>query len=88
MAAFLFVLALGLAGFARVRRGSERQELALVEKAVNRAVVSCYALEGFYPPNIDYLIEHYGLAVDQERYYIYHEAFAPNVYPTIWVARR
>ncbi|HOG01361.1 MAG TPA: hypothetical protein PK438_06780 [Clostridia bacterium] len=87
-AVFLACLTLMLRGIERTRLGVEQKELALVERAVNRAVVSCYAMEGFYPPGIDYLIENYGLEVDQSKYYIHHEAFASNVYPTIWVARR
>ncbi len=88
VAIFAFVLTLALLGIEKTRRGAQAQQLALVERAVNRAVVACYAMEGFYPPTIDYLVENYGLAVDQDKYYIHHEAFAPNIYPAIWVARR
>lgn len=87
-AIFAFVLTLVLLGIEKTRRGVRAQELALVERAVNRAVIACYAMEGFYPPTIDYLVDNYGLAVDREKYYIQHEAFAPNIYPAIWVARR
>lgn len=87
-AVFTICLTLMLYGIERTRLGVEQKELALVERAVKRAVVSCYAMEGFYPPSIDYLVEHYGLEVDQSKYYIHHEAFAPNVCPTVWVARR
>ncbi len=87
-AVFTICLTLMLYGIERTRLGVAQKELALVERAVNRAVVSCYAMEGFYPPSIDYLVENYGLEVDRTKYYIHHEAFASNVYPTIWVARR
>lgn len=88
VAAFAAVLSIFITAVAKTQRGAEEQELALVEKAVDRAVVSCYAMEGFYPPSIDYLVEHYGLEVDLDKYYIHHEAFASNVFPTIWVVRR
>ncbi|HWQ58126.1 MAG TPA: hypothetical protein VN540_03825 [Clostridia bacterium] len=87
-AVFASCLALMLCGIENTRRSATQRELEIVEKAVNRAVVACYATEGFYPPNIDYLVENYGLEIDQTRYYIYHEAFASNVYPTVWVVRR
>lgn len=87
-AIFTWILTILLIGIENTRKGAEQQELLIVERSVNRAVVTCYAMEGFYPPSIDYLIENYGLNVDQDKYYIYHEAFAPNVYPTIWVVRR
>jgi hypothetical protein len=87
-AIFTWALTMLLIGIENARKGTELQELQIVERSVNRAVVTCYAMEGFYPPSIDYLIENYGLEVDLNKYYIYQEAFAPNVYPTIWVVRR
>lgn len=87
-AIFTCMLTLLLFGIENARIGARQQELQIVEQSVNRAVVTCYAMEGFYPPNIDYLIANYGLEIDQAKYYIHHEAFAPNVYPTIWVVRR
>ena len=87
-AIFTWMLNLLLIGINNARKGTELQELRIVEQSVNRAFVACYAMEGFYPPDIGYLIENYGLEVDQNKYYIYHEAFAPNVYPNIWVVRR
>ncbi len=87
-ALFFGFLGLLLFGIEDARRGAQQRELAIIERAVNRAVVSCYAMEGFYPPDIDYLIDNYGLEVDLDKYYIHHEAFAQNVYPSIWVVRR
>ncbi len=87
-AIFTCLVTLLLLGVENAERGARRLELQIVERAVNRAVVSCYAMEGFYPPNIDYLIENYGLNVDLSKYYVHHEAFAPNIYPTVWVVRR
>lgn len=86
--AFAVATSVSAYGYSDAARGNRERELALVEKAVNRAVVSCYAIEGFYPPSIDYLIENYGLKVDLDKYYIHHEAVASNVYPTVWVAGR
>ncbi len=87
-AVFLAALCLVLGGIESAREGNRVRELKSVERAVNRAVVSCYAMEGFYPPSIDYLIENYGLTVDAQRYYIRHEAFASNIYPVIEVYER
>lgn len=86
--AFALVLFLLLYGMGQTDEGNRQKELESVEKAVNRAVVSCYAMEGFYPPSIDYLIENYVLMVDETRYYIHHEAFASNIYPVIEVYER
>jgi len=88
VAVFATVLSIFITAVTKTQQGPQEQELALAERAVNRAVVSCYAMEGFYPPSIEYLVENYGLDIDFDKYYVHHEAFASNVYPTVWVVRR
>lgn len=63
--------------------GSERQ--AMVERAVTRAVVQCYALEGQYPSSVAYLRENYGLAVDEKQYFVRLDFMGGNIMPHITV---
>ena len=56
-----------------------------LEKALRRGAAACYATEGTYPPNIDYLTEHYGIKVDTRRYAVFYEVFAENLMPEITV---
>ena len=58
---------------------------SLLEQSVRRAAVSCYASEGFYPPDVDYIVSHYGVVVDGSRYAVYYEIFADNIMPEITV---
>lgn len=69
-------------------RASNQAELTLVRDAVKNAALTCYAVEGAYPEDIDYLRQHYGLAYNEERYMIYYDAFASNVLPDIRVVER
>ncbi len=62
-----------------------RQQL---ENAIRRGAVVCYAAEGMYPPNIDYLRQHYGLQIDESRYDVHYEIFAENLMPEITVLVR
>ena len=57
-------------------------------EAIKKAAVQCYALEGFYPPGIDYLIENYGIIVDREKFIIHYEADGENLTPDIAVIPR
>ena len=82
---FLAVAALLLASLAFASRRNEAEEAALLESALQRAVVTCYAVEGRYPPSLDYIYENYGVSVDTDRYVIYYDIFASNVMPTIVV---
>lgn len=69
----------------RLDQGWQAEGCRLVEQALRRAAVSCYAAEGFYPPDVAYLQQHYGLQYDEERYVVYYDRFASNLMPEITV---
>lgn len=62
-----------------------KQGLQLTREAVNRAAIECYAIEGNYPPDVDYMEKNYGLSYDHTKYFIFYEVFASNIMPTIEV---
>jgi len=64
------------------RRSEGRRQL---EDAVRRSAVACYAAEGIYPPDLEYLEEHYGVQVNRERYTVVYEVFASNLMPDVTV---
>lgn len=53
--------------------------------AIRRASVQCYAIEGRYPPSVEYLEDHYGIVIDRDRYYVFYDGWASNVMPDITV---
>lgn len=59
-----------------------------LENAIRRAAVACFAAEGAYPPDLDYLTAHYGLRVDEDRYIVHYEIFAQNLMPDITVMEK
>ena len=59
--------------------------LSLVEENVRRAAVQCYALEGAYPQDFDYLAERYGVAVDESRCRVDYIYIGSNLMPDITV---
>ena len=65
--------------------GQSAERLAQLEQAVRRSCVSCYALEGTYPPDLDYLKERYGLQIDEDEYIVRYSAVAQNLMPDIYV---
>mgnify|MGYP000924375661 CR=1 FL=1 len=56
-----------------------------IRRAILNACVQCYALEGSYPPDLDYLEAHYGITLNDDKYYFYYEVFASNVMPDVEV---
>lgn len=83
LAAFAVAVAIFLYGVARAGSGAEDQWLQSTQQAIRRAAVSCYAIEGIYPPNLQYMQEHYGLIVDEDRYAIHYNVYASNIMPDI-----
>jgi hypothetical protein len=51
--------------------------LVNAERAIRDAVAVCYAMEGYYPPDIEYIERKYGVLINRKRYiYIYD---APDI---------
>ena len=92
-------LALGVALFAAIAvwmaagvrdaaRLSDEEGLRLAQEAIDRAVVSCYSLEGVYPATYEDLKAKSGLAIDEEKYIVIYEIFASNIRPSVIVMER
>lgn len=62
----------------------DRQKESL-ENALNRDILHCYAVEGFYPPSLDYLKEHYGLRYDEELFMVDYQPIASNLRPDVTI---
>lgn len=78
-------LALFFMGTGALFQTNEAERLQAVEQSVRRAAVHCYAVEGVYPPSLDYLESRYGLSVDHGRYVVDYRCFASNLPPDITV---
>ena len=55
------------------------------EDALRRTAVACYAAEGFYPPDVTYMQEHYGLQLNTNRFTVRYVLQASNLMPDITV---
>ncbi|MBE0449625.1 MAG: hypothetical protein IBX70_02145 [Clostridia bacterium] len=75
-------------GVSRFDNYSENERIQALETAVTKAAVQCYAIEGSYPPDIDYLAEHYGLVVNKDAYFYHYEIVASNILPVIAVYKK
>ena len=82
---FSAILVLFLYGISYVGSSTEeRQEDSLI-KAMERNIVHCYALEGFYPPSLEYMEEHYGLTYDKDMFIVDYQPIGTNLYPDFTV---
>ncbi len=80
---FLFYLGIEYSG----RSSIEKQQESL-NNAISRDIVQCYSIEGMYPPNLEYLEEHYGLTYDKNTFFVDYQPIAGNLYPDYTVILR
>ena len=71
-----------------LRTGQSEEGRLQLEESIRRAAVTCYAVEGIYPPTLAYLQDHYGIQVDEARYDVFYEVFGSNLMPEITVVER
>lgn len=83
MAVFWFTTAVD-----NLDRGRNREEVKQLEDALRKSCVACYAVEGMYPPSLDYLKEHYGLQIDEKKYVVKYTVFAENLMPDITILEK
>lgn len=81
-AAALLCFATALESLDSGRAEEDKQHL---EETLRRGCVACYATEGVYPPDVEYLEEHYGVLIDRNQYTVSYIAIAENLMPDITV---
>lgn len=79
----IFIWAVAEFGQANVDKQKES-----LENALDRAIVQCYALEGTYPPSLDYIKEHYGLTYNEDLFYVTYESIGSNLRPDVTIIVR
>ncbi len=85
---FAAVLVYFIAAADQMSGGQQEETLRQIEEILRQSCVACYASEGVYPPNLEYLKEHYGLQIDETRYAVFYVAFAENLMPEIAVLEK
>lgn len=81
----LIILIMALKNVADSSGDDGRRQL---ETSIRRSVMACYATEGVYPPDVEYLEERFGLQINREKYIVHYSVFAENLVPDITVIER
>ena len=88
----ILLLVLALVGFiafsnsfSKTNRSYEKD---LLEKALNRSITQCYALEGTYPNDLEYLETHYGLTYNKEHFFVDYQYIGGNLRPDITIIEK
>ena len=81
--AFVILFVLFLRGIGSVGESTLSKQQESLETALERSISQCYAVEGCYPPSLEYLEQHYGLLYDEDRFFIDYEYYGSNLLPDL-----
>ncbi len=79
---------LALSSVGRVDKGVTAEQISQLKGDILHAAVTCYAIEGRYPPTLSYLCDSYGVHVDTARFIVTYDVMGSNIMPTVAVLRR
>ena len=85
---FVLLILFLITGVSNLNRITDSGRLESLTKAVNRSISQCYAVEGFYPRDLQYLSDYYGLTYDDNDFIIDYDYYGDNLYPYVSVMRR
>ena len=86
--AIIVLFVLFLQGIGSVSESTLSKQQESLETALERSISQCYAVEGSYPPSLEYLKQHYGLLYDEDSFFIDYEYYGSNLLPEVTVLRR
>ena len=72
----------------RMSTENAAHEKEIVSTALTRSLTQCYALEGFYPPDLDYLCDHYGFTYNQNHFFIDYQYIGGNLRPDVTIIEK
>ena len=69
----------------QAEEASREEGVRLLEEALNRAAAHSFAVNGYFPESLEYIVENFGVFIDTERFVVHYSLFAENIFPDIRV---
>lgn len=87
---FLFILFSGMIYLFSIsaQDSNDGQTEKYIEDAIQKAAFHCYAAEGSFPPDMEYLTKNYGILFDTDKYIADYQSRGGNILPDIFVSRK
>lgn len=85
---FTIILLLFISGIGSITSSSLTNGKQILSEAIERDIVHCYAVEGMYPPSLNYMEKHYGLTYDKNKYIVDYEYIGANIMPTVYIIEK
>lgn len=78
----ILIFILGINSISETTVTKQKESL---ETAINRNIIHCYAVEGFYPPSLEYMEENYGLTYDKDLFFVDYQPIGSNIRPDVTI---
>lgn len=85
---FALIVLVFFQGVSSISEGTRKRQRESLENAIMRSVTHCYAVEGTYPANLNYLKENYGLTYDEDLFFVDYQTIGSNILPDITIIER
>jgi len=85
IAAVVVLVVLVYIGLGNLSTAQEEKQLEIARDAIVKAAVQCYALESQFPSSLQYLVDNYGLTLDESKYIYHYRTIGSNMVPDIRV---
>ena len=67
---------------------ADSKRLELIRDTIKKAAVQCYAIEGSYPTDLNYLVKNYGIVLNENSYFYHYVFIGSNTMPDVSVIRK
>lgn len=85
---FIGIILIFYLGIQNLTKTSEKEQENTLRSAITESAVHCYAVNGYYPENLDTLIRDYGIVYDKEHFFVDYQPQGENIMPEITVIRK
>jgi len=72
-------------GLGNLSNTQDDKQLEIARDAIMKAAVQCYALESQFPQSLQYLVDNYGLTLDETKFVYHYRVIGSNMVPEIKV---
>ena len=85
LAVFVLAIVVAVTAIGQMSRRVDVEQVARLQEVLRRAAISCYAVEGRFPPSLDYLVARYGVIIDYSKFIVHFDVVSRNAMPIIEV---
>lgn len=85
---FLGVLFVFSSGVEQLSQKTVTEQKKSMEDAIWRGITQCYAIEGRYPQNLEYLKREYGVQYDSDKFFVDYQVLGENIMPDVTIIEK